>query len=409
MTQWVSANLASLLPSEVSTILSTIKTLTSVVSTPLQAVSTILSTAKALIVSLPVLDLTAALKTLIESFKDNVLGTGFYLCEMWDYPVRQITQTSDHGPNNTYGNDLNYDGGEFNKTFLYDLLASFEDMADPNRPKFTTKSAMLVLVAAAGTIDALDLSTEDGNIGQAFRGLEQSISNAARGLNEQRWKGAWNKIRQVAEKQPSNKVASRIDRMQNVFKLFSYLPRAELDVIPIPFSSEYGSSFFEFVDVEDIDWETDIVPILETIEIQYEISEYPDWSKATLKEVYPELANIVDAIFDPILDLLVSGATIKDKIIALITAIQNKLNELQRIIDYIDKIIEDLDNILKTTGLHAIFVTSSTGVSGIKTKMLAATNSPFASKGFFSGIAILVGGGPADVSAFEAVFSGVGL
>lgn len=402
MAQWVSANLAALLPSEVDAIFTAIDSLLDVVSIPLQAVSSILNISKELLVSLPIDDWTDIVRGLINDFRNNLLGSGYYILDMWSYPLKQL-EPGEHGPDVVYGNNVRLTGDKFSESFLRDLNASFDDQYDPNVPKFTSDVAMLVIVMAKATIDELFISTEEGNVGYAWRGFKESIEGAARALNELRWRVAWSKIRAAAEKQPSDKVAVRVERVQEAFRLFTYVQRKELDSIPIPLVSSSGESFFENTDENDLNWTEDIVPILESVEALYEKSSYPDWRRGTLRDVNPTLSEAVDYIFDAVLNLLEKGSTLKESIIALIDAIQAKLDRLQELIDRIQDLIDRIDDILNTTGFHALFVQSSNGITGLRQKLLAVENDPFTADGFFAGMAVLVGG--IGVTAFNTIFS----
>lgn len=404
--QWVSLTMANLLPSEVQTIMTAIQALTSVVKTPLDAVSSILGTAKAFLVSLPALDFISALKSLVESFKNNLVGSGFYLCDMWDYPTKQIQPPdSRFGPETTYGS-WRLEGGDFSSTFLADLADSFDDENDPNRPQFTGSVAMIVIVIARGSLDDVGVQSRDGDLGEVWRGLASGIASAGRAVDEARWRGAWALMRQTAEAQSSDKVAVRVTRVQRAFRMFTRMTREELDSMPVPMNPETGESFFEGMDTSSLSWDNDILPIVEAVENQIEPAEYPDWNRATLYEVFPELEQIIDLLFDAVLDLLQSGSTIKEAIIALIDAIQAKLDQLEEYIDMIDAIIDDIQNILDMTGFHGIYLTTNNGVSSIKSQLLSSTSYPFTGKGFYAGMAILAGGS-ANVTALSTIFSSI--
>lgn len=402
MAQWVSASLSDLLPSEIETVFTAIKALTSTVSTPLQAVSSLLSVAKNLLVSLPLFDFLGAVEASVESIRANFLGAGYYLLDMWDYPAKQLEPVS-YGPNNTI-KEVRLKGDLFKNSFQNDLLDSFDDLHDMSRPQFTGNCAALILVVARGTLDDLNIMPEEDHIGYAWRGLKDAVHNAGKKVRDIRTRAMIAKIRLAAESQPSDKVAIRVERVQRVFNLYTHMTQEEKDLIPIPMDSETGESFFEGKEGEEIDWVEDVEPILETVEAYFEPYEYPDWQRITLNEAFPDLVVIFDTIFDSILDLLESGATIKEAIVNLIAAIQAKLDELQRIIDLIDTIIEQLDIILEATGFHALFLTTTQGIDDLKDQIEKATSFPFSGKGYYAGMTLLVGGDTADVSAFQSLF-----
>lgn len=400
MAQWVSANLANLLPGSVDTIFTSVRALTTTVSVPLEAVQAIMNTSKLVLASLPSLDFISIVRDLVEDFKDDLIGSGYYVLDMWDYPVKQLQPTT-YGYDQTYSN-LQTSGHFFSESFQQDLIASFDDAHDVSRPQFTSSVAMLVIVVARGTLDDLGVDTEEDNIGEAWKGFETAIHGTSRIIEELRWKNSFGFIRQVAENQTPDNVATRVTRAQRAFKLMSYMTREELDLLPKPMNPETGEAFFEGMATTDVDWEEDIVPILEAVENTFESYEYPDWQSGTLADVYPELDDLVNTIFDPIIELLESGGTIVQSIIDLIDAISAKLSELQRIIDDIDIFLEQIEDLLNATGFHAVFLTSSNGVEGLKSELENASNFPFTGKGFYAGMSILVGSDA--VTPFTTIF-----
>jgi hypothetical protein len=391
--------MSNLLPSEVSSIIDLISSLSTTVRVPLELTVSILNVAKTVLTSLDAFDPAVILRSAIESFKSDVLGAGFYICDMWDYPALQLANISDHGPDS----EFNYDGNTFEESFLQALTDSFDDQYDFRRPTFTSNCAMLVLVVGKGTLDELDISPDESNFGESFKGFQNAIGQASYGLHQARYNLFWSKARQVAENQSSDKVASRVSRVQQTRKLFSYLINDDLDSIEVPFDQTSGRSFFEDLEIEDISWNNDIIPIIESIESAYVQSEYPDWKTVRLSDVYPELVELIDIGFDAVLSLFVAGSTIQEAVVELINAIQAKLDWLDSIIDLIDQLIADLDDMLNTTGLHALFVSSSNGIADLKTKLENATNVPFEGNGFFAGMSILAGGDATSI--IQTLFS----
>jgi hypothetical protein len=400
MAQWVSANLSKLLPGAVDTIFTAIKALTTTVSVPLKAVQSALNVASAFLTSLDPLDFLTTVRSLINSFKNNLIGSGYYLLDMWDYPIKQL-QPSTFGPENTV-DALRLTGDSFQSSFQQDLLDSFDDADDTNRPQFTGSVVIMILVSAKGTLDDLGIIPEEDHLGFAWKGLDAPINQAGQAVQELRWRASFSRMRAAAEVQSVNKVATRVERVQRVSHLFSFMSREEIDLLPVPMDPETGESFFEDLEASDLDWEEDVVPILETVEAHFESHEYPDWERATLYEVYPDLQVIVDTVFDAVLDLLETGGTILQAIKDLVNAIKAKLDELDRLIALIDELEEQLEALLNATGLHVLFVTSENGVTDLKTKIQSATNIPFTGNGFYAGMAVLVGGPQA--SLFNTLF-----
>jgi len=401
MSSWVSANMSNLLPSEVDTIIDLISSLSTTVKVPLELTVSILNVAKTVLVSLDAFDPASILRDTIETFKNSILGAGFYVCDMWDYPVLQLINVIDHGPDS----EFNYSGNTFENSFRQDLLDSFDDIYDIRRPTFSGSCAMLVLVVGKGTLDEVDISPDESNFGESFKGFQNAIGQASYGLHQARYRLFWTKAKQVAENQSSDKVAARVNRVQTAFKLFSFLSSSDLDAIELPYDQSSGRSFFEDDDlvINDISYIDDILPVIESVENAYKQSEYPDWKSVRLSDIYPELVELVDIGFDAVLSLFVAGSTILESVVELINSIQAKLDWLDSIIDLIDQLIEDLDDMLNTTGLHALFISSNDGIEGLKTKLENATNVPFDGNGFFAGMTILAGGDATSI--IQTLFS----
>jgi len=404
--QWKSVNFASILPSELTLILDTIDTLLSVVKTPLDAVSTILGIAKSLLFALGKFDPASILRGLVEDFKDNFLASGFYVLEMWDYPVYQM-EPAGYGPDNTF-DTFNTRGGTF-ADFVKVMADSFNDDGDPNRPTLTGSCAMLVLVLAKGSIEALHIVVEDGSIGQTqFENLAGSMQGAAYQIHRKRWGGAWGKLRRCAEQQPSDKVAYRVYRLQQAKRYFDQFDNEEMDIIPVPMDPDTGDRFFESLEPEEIVWEEDVAPILDSIEEAVSVSTYPDWNRATLKDIYPQLVEIIDNVVDAVIDLLPPSKTIIDQFVEIISAIDAKIKELESIIDQIDEFLERIKDLLNLTGFHGLFLTTSKGVADLRNQLLRASNpilednSILEGRGWFAGMAIVVGGDA--MTPFQSLF-----
>jgi len=401
MAEWVSANFANLLPAGTMTILDTARTLIDIVSFPLEAIASVLDIAKTFLLALPPFDFSEIIRDLIEDFKNDLLGSGFYLCDMWDYPIHQLEPTT-YGPDQTYGS-YSTSGSSFSD-FVSTLAASLDDEQDSNRPQFTGSCAMVVLIRAEATIDDLEVFIEDGNIGQTmFEGMAGTIQGAAYAMHAARMRGAFAKLRLLAEEQSQNHVATRVDRLETAFRDYTALTQEEVDLVQAPMNPETGDRFFEDTEIADISWEEDVMPFLEEVEEARLTTTYPDWNRAALRDIYPQIVDMVDAIFDPILELLQIGKTIKDQIIAFIDSIQSKVQELTDIIDQIDAFIDQIEDFLNLTGFHILFLTSSNGVSDLKAQLLAAGNEPIDTDGWFAGFSLVAGGDA--VSAFELLFS----
>lgn len=390
-----------MLPGAVDEIFTAIDSIVSVASIPLEAVKTILNTSSTFLVSLDPFDFLSVVKSLIESFRNDILSTGFFMLDMWDYPVKQLAPRS-YGPGNTYSSPR-LSGDTFESSFLSDLLSAFDDELDTNRPQFSGSVTAMIIVTGRGTIDDLNLLPEEDHVGYAWKNLDTSIRNAGNKIRNIRLNAQMSVIKQAAEYQPSDKVATRIFRAQRAFRLMSFMSQEDMDLIPIPMDPETGDSFFENKSPALINWEEEVVPILETVEDFYLSSEYPDWQSATLKDIYPDLVVILDTVFDPILDLFSSGGTILQSIKDLVTAIQAKLDELDRLIELITSLEAELEDFLNATGMHVLFVSTNNGITDLKSKISSALSVPFTGNNFYAGMTLLVGGPGSSV--FNTLFS----
>lgn len=409
MAQWVSANLKMLLPPGTQAILDTIDTILTIVKTPLDLIVSILNTAKSLVLAFNLFDFIGALRSMIEDFKNKIIGSGFFVCLMWDYPVRQLTggvaTSSDIGPDNTFGM-VTMTGHEFKESFVKDLLASFDDDKDPYRPVFTGSCAMLVLVRAASTPEQLGVSSGEDNCGDAWGGLGHTIGEAGKSVRTIRMRAALAVLKEAAQAQSAETCQVRVERAEQALQMFSFMSDDEIDAISFPENEETGEMFFDGVEPNELDWEADCVPVLESIEGQFTPSAYPDWSRITLRDINPDLVRIVDYVFDPIIDLLQGGFTLKQKLIDLIDAIKSKVEYLQDLIDSIDVILEEIDRLLSATGFHAIYISSSKGIDDLKIQLKNATGPAFTGKFFYAGMALLAGSDAKVI--FDTLFAAVG-
>lgn len=407
--QWVSANLKMLLPPGTTDILDLIDTMLSIVKAPLDLIVAILDTAKSLVLAFNLFDFIAILRGMVEDFKNKILGSGFFVCMMWDYPVRQLTggvvQGKDVGPDNTFG-VIGLEGHLFKESFLKDLLSSFDDTKDPYRPTFTGSCAMLILVRAASTPEQLGVHSGEDNVGDAWGGLGATIGQAGRAVGTIRMRAALATIKEAAQQQSSDYVQIRVERAERAIQMYSFLTDDEVDAISYPEDEENGGMYFDGLAPNELDWQADCVPVLESIEGMYSPSVYPDWSRITLRDINPNLVLIVDYVFDPVIDLLQSGFTLKQKLIDLIDAIKSKVEYLQDIINSIQVILDEIDRLLSATGFHALYVSSSKGIANLKYQVESASGPPIEGPFFYAGMALLAG---SDVKVlFDTLFAAVG-
>jgi len=408
MAEWKSANLAALLPPGTETIIDTIEGLVTVVKTPLDIVSAILNTAKSLVLSFSLFDFLGTLGDLIEDWKDDFLGSGFFVCAMWDYPVRQLLggvgTSRDYGPDSTF-EKINLDGHEFETSFLADLDSSFDDTKDPYRPQFQSSCSILVLVRAGSSPEDIGITPEEDNAGDVWGGQDSTIGNSGKQVRRVRMLAMLAKLKEAAQGSPVDRVQVRVDRVEQAIQMFGQMTEDEIDALAYPEDEDDGSLYFENKLSTELDWRDDVTPFLESMEGQYYPSTYPDWSRVALADLHPDLVRLANELFDPIVELLQGGSTLKQQLIDMIDAIQAKVDYLQDIIDKIDGLIEDLERLLNATGYHALYISTSKGISDLRAKLRTATNVPFEGKFFYSGMAILAGSDAK--TAFDALFAAV--
>jgi hypothetical protein len=323
---------------------------------------------------------------------------------MWDYPVKQLTERTSFGPDETFDRLL-YSGTEFETGFLADLDASFDDIKDPNVPAFGGDVAMLILVRGESSIERVGMESGEDNLADAFPGMDQQVGAAAKGIKRLRARAMLGKIREVAENQPIDKAPSRVEYVTNAMRIFDALADDEIDHFPFPEDDGTNTAFYEGQEVSDILWE-DAIEILDAIADESIPPNYPDWQNITLKDFIPDIVGLIDEVFDPFLELLQPGSTFKEQILTLIQSITDKITELEELITKIDEILEAIDRLLSITGFYALYISTPNGVSDLRSRMLNAENVPFSGPAFHAGVALLAGS-DARV-AFQTLFAPVG-
>jgi hypothetical protein len=414
MSDWKAATVSSLLPAGASTVLSSISASLSTLETAIAIPVTALNIASSLVQTISI-DLFSALRAALISFRDSIDLTGMYYCSMLDYPVRQVT--SKRGKN--YDSDYRVlgSGDAFSTSFLKDLAASMIDSYDPQRPSFNGNCAMLVLVGAAPSIEALGYDYNlDAGWGNLFAGVNQELGYAKRTLRNIRMTFALAVARAKAERESDHRVvAARVKRLTRCVQLYSQLPEHERDQIPTVYDPVSGESLFCYgqsldeIDYDRINWKQDVEPLITCIEHTYStLATYPDWKSYTLDEFFPELTAMSHAVFNPLIDLLQAGVGLGDQINRLIASIKKKIDYYKDLIDRIQSVIDSITDILDVTGLYALFVSSNHGTDDLRTKLLAAGNQPFSGlKGYYSGIALLAGA--PSVTVFTSLFSPIAI
>jgi hypothetical protein len=417
MAAWVTASLADLLPPGVDTIITAINALLSVVTQALGVVQTGLNIAKSVLGLISILfDLIGTLREAIENLKKDLIASGIYVCNMLDYPIVQLQRKQSYGPDMDYTR-LAFDGQPFNTSFLKDLAGSFYDSYDNNRPQFTDTCAMMVLVVGAPSLPALNIDISEGNPFNIFPGLADSAQSVGNKIRSMLFNVSLYIARVCAESQSTDKVSARVKRVTDAFRIIHALNEQQKGGLTVLLDPVTGKPYLLqaaktsinntiVVDPSLLSWDYDVVPLLEIVEAQVGVSVYPDWGRLTLREINPGLVELIEAVFDPVLDLLQSAYSIKDQITAMIAVVDKKLKFLKDLIGYITTIQEYITDLLNSTGFMGIFISSNTGVEGLRTKLLNATGSLYGTNnGFYSGFAILAGS--TQATAFTTLFSPV--
>ncbi len=408
MAKWISANMSGFLPDGTEELFDAIDVLVDTVAIPLDAVSDALDATKTFLIGLDPFDYLGLLAALLEDFKNSFLASGIFVLQMWDYPARQLkgevgSATRDFGPDITLS-AINLEGNIFEESFLRDLDQSFSDSRDPNVPDFRSEVSMLVLMKAATNIDDLLVSTEEESAVDVFKGIAEIIGGAAKQIREIRFKSMLENLKKTAQAQDTSKVSVRVDRIERAIHLTGQLDDQQIDAIEFPEGTT--GAFFEGRDFEQLDWLSEVVPILQSIENQFTGSRYPDWNKISLADIHPDITEIINSIFDPIIDLLQTGSNVLDSTIAMIDAIAAKVTSLQEILERISDFEEEIDRLLNVTGYHALYVSSTIGMTDLRSKLLNATDVPFSGNNFYAGMVLLAGSDAR--TAFDALFEPVG-
>jgi hypothetical protein len=399
MAVWVNVNLKKIIPDALLSILSTIQTVITAAKVPLELANSALTLAKTIIAFLPIFDFLKMLGNMISDYKNDFLASNIYTCYMFDYPTRQV-YSGDPGPDSTYGNNINLKGSLFKESYITDLINSFDDNRDFQRPMYKKDVSCLLLVRAVGSLSDLNLVLDESNFGEPFTFMALFTGKAGYSLAHARSQLMWKKFRDSAEAQ-GEFVAQRVARVQAAFRAYNQMTDDQKDSVPVPFNQKTGEYYYEGAQAKDVPF-TEVVELMSHIEFLNQPAAYPDWSKMPLANFCPELILLVNGVLDPIIDLLQSGLTIKDQIIALINSIQAKLDEFQAILDRIQEIIDQIDAFLNMTGFYGVLLTSSNGIEDIKTQ-LRNMNSPITTGyGFYSGMTMVAGGPSATV--FNTLF-----
>lgn len=382
MTSWKSADVSAFIPPELSSLISLAQSTTAYVAATLEALQAVIST----IPTLPIsgFDFASVLILAVEKFKADFLGTGFYACNMWDYPLRQLARSGS--------------GGELFSEFEFDLRSSFTDPADPNVPPFSSDAAMIILVAGAPGLPAITSVMEGlaaafswwGELQGAYEEVRRRNSVASIEEIEAKIKSGEIKV----NVHPSVQTQTLLQIVKLKIAALLLTPDEVADKIdPVPSVTDSLKEILSWI--EDANEKTSP-------------SEYPDWQEISLRIIVPPLPDIVDQVFEPLIDALRSGRDIVKTLEEFIAALELKINQLDSTIDRINSYLAMLDGLISATGIYALYVTTDNGVDGLRHEISTATDRPFEDVGtaFFSGVAI-VAGGP-SLTPFKNLFGPIG-
>jgi len=382
---WKPANLSAVIPSDLGVIIDTTQTVVGTVAIVLDTLSSAISAIKAFLIAFPVFDWASLLIRLVEEFRTNFLATGFYMCNMWDYPMRMYYMPSDD---------------TFETSFEADLIASMTDSADPNRPQFTGEVAMLVMILGAPGLPDMSLLLKMAKDAFSWwKELQFAYESVTRTYGEESIVALEIAVKNgeiLISDNPSEQTQQVLTIERSLQQCRDFIESGDFinTIIPaipsLPTTPEYLKQFLNVVSENS------------------KMSAYPSWQAASLRIILPPLVDVVDQALEPVIDMLRAGKNVVDTVTDLIDALDSKVQQLQRLLESIDTYIQLLDNLIAATGFYAIFVTAPDGIDGLTRELRAATNKPFADleHGVFSGFS-LVAGGP-GVTAFKNLFGPIG-
>lgn len=90
----------------------------------------------------------------------------------------------------------------------------------------------------------------------------------------------------------------------------------------------------------------------------------PDWSQLSFEKVFPWIFDGIDNIMVPITAALRTGASIGDALQFLGETLSLKVTALDKKLTGFAVLLDQIDTILRATGIYAIYITSNNGVTG---------------------------------------------
>lgn len=382
MATWQSANMSAFLPPELSALTDFASTTAGAASTVLGAIKAAADLAKNFLTDFPPFDYLQGLDEAVDTFRDEFLNFGMYSSLMWDYPLVQLFRSGS--------------GGEDFDRFVDDLANSFFDTSDPNVPPFSTSAAMLVLVGGFGGVPgALELLKATANAFSWWEELNESVSALQKKSDDEQLRTVEEAIfggEIKFDTNPSVQTEQGLgfkEARKNARELLSSDAVASLNK-PTATSTP-----------------AEVLAFIQAVNAQIASSNYPDWQSLSLRTMVPPLVEVVDLAFDPIVQTLAAGRGALDNATALIDNLAQKIAVLDDVVSRITEYLDQLDELLSLTGLYALFISTSGGVTDLANQLRAASNPPFEGvKGFYFGAAFVTGG--VGITPFTNLFGPIG-
>jgi hypothetical protein len=394
MSSWKSANLGSVIPSQ---LIGRVDPATEAVSTILTALNVVndgLSIAKNFISNFGGFDFVAELAVLVNNFRNDFMQSGIYYLGVWDAGLDDMIFDSVQDalvgsqPDDVYAAKLSqyfqarYISGATNVTdlsipvassgkignswgkFIGRIANSFTDAGDTQRPVFTGSTAAVVLMAGAPSL--AEFSQLIGQVRLLFPNT-QELNNIAGSILRASVQGL-GPIWAYPEVWPAS--------LLNDTKLIP--PHRKASLLPLQ-------------------------------------STPPDWRTYRFSDIdfLSGMFQLVNNVLTAITAALKVGANSKIALLTLINAISAKIQKLQALVTQIDTLLTSIGQILGATGIYALYVSSGQGTAGIVAAIQGADASqvPFATKtssgtgqdAFLTGV-VLLAGGP-QIQPFEKFFS----
>ncbi len=381
MTAWKSADMAAMVPSAIVDLADSAASVSSATATLLEVIKTGIILSRPLIGFLA-FDFASVLIAAVDAFKEDFLGTGFYACSMWDYPVRQYYRTGIRGET-------------FSESFEADLVKSLSDPLDPNVPTFSSDTAMLVLVGGtAGSI--YDLLSTIGVVATGFPSWSE-ISATFDAVTRFQYKDAVSSAIDDLKSGATEYSGRVAEQTSKVFELKRARQQANELISDLTYLGSISNPLPTIKDINDY---------IDAVNSTVGASAYPDWESISLKKIIPPLPGLVDEALDPLTAALQAGSGIMEAIDGFIEVLDYKITQLQVLVDKIDEFLSEFEGIISIGSLYSLYITSSNGMVGLAQELATVTNQPFGEDtGFYTGVA-LVAGGP-GLTPFSNLFGAV--